>query len=168
MQKHSTLGTSLRHDGLRPEGQKQTNPTTRLCLAALISGLLLSGCAAGGPDYCSGPQWPTLRVRISPRPFDAEAWRAGSPAERYAMHESLLALDTLRGLTRHEVEALLGPPSWYFPGNSHSPEPTLSYLMDSDGVRHEPNALVYGGPLVVRLDSLTQRVDTAVVASEEC
>lgn len=46
-----------------------------------------------------------------PRPFDAERWTTVEPHERWDMVEDLLNAHEFLGMTRAEVEGLLGPPA---------------------------------------------------------
>ena len=73
---------------------------------SLLSALIgLAACSAdlgvrGLPD-----SWPD-------EPFTVEKWRAGNPENRYRLVRSLLRTQRLTGLTRAELERLLGPPDW--------------------------------------------------------
>ncbi|MBI5239405.1 MAG: hypothetical protein HY926_02955 [Elusimicrobia bacterium] len=49
-----------------------------------------------------------------PIPFDQQVWNDPNRGEqsRYAMHEDLIAEHRLIGMTKAEIEALLGKPDW--------------------------------------------------------
>ena len=110
-----------------------------------------------------------------PRPFSADAWQSGSARDRYAMHQSLLDLDTLRGLSRAEVVALLGPPDWETPGVDPVPDVVqegamaLLYNLNTGSIFKDPNLgnPVIQVPLVVRLNSATGQVEEVYVAGWE-
>lgn len=74
-------------------------------------GCLLAGCLALGIPVLILALW-TMTPPLPLRAFDAAAWRAVSRSDDFSRQEmvgSLLWSDTIEGMSRAEVLALLGP-----------------------------------------------------------
>jgi hypothetical protein len=96
---------------------------------------------------------------VQPRPFEAEAWKRADPIEplqrnrtvRSQMIDDLLRRKLLDGLSRAEVEQLLGPPLEDLSGfKSHFRRYHLAYRL---GLQRDGGALAfYYEYLAIRLD----------------
>jgi hypothetical protein len=83
----------------------------RVRMAAFAAGVILPVVIAGVALF-GRPAW---EERARARPFEATAWRKGGGRDlmwpvRLSMVDDLLRSHDLRGLTRDQVTALLGPP----------------------------------------------------------
>ena len=95
----------------RPPATTAGKPLKRTVTLAAAVALLVGLPVAVGPIT----RIVAAHSVVRPLPFDAEAWRRGEPIEGYRtvrsqMVDDLISSRRLAGLTRAEVEQLLGPP----------------------------------------------------------
>jgi hypothetical protein len=85
----------------------------KVLIGVSVAGLLLTApWWLGIAIFILGPRYQDWAYRI---PFDSEAWISDAtvyPGRRQNMVADLLARYPLRGLSEHEVEQLLGRPTW--------------------------------------------------------
>lgn len=82
-----------------------------VCSCCLFSAWYVFGIAVGALPMPGAYFDPTVTTYIpDPAPFDQEKWDRGRPADRIAMGKGFEAHNSLAGMRRAEVVAMLGPP----------------------------------------------------------